>query len=240
MKKILLLIAIVGLLIGCSSNDFEKLSDIEKYKMANNYYEQGEYRKAIPIYESITRYVNSKYTVDAQEKLANCYYELEEYEDAKLQYQLMMRFSSDLKDLEIAYFRIGKCFWETSEPASYTQDETLSAISSLEEYLTRYPTGEHRLEAREIIKQAGVKLLEKTYLNGYLYYMLPDYPAALMYFSEVLAAGQENEYDAKSAYYSALIYHKQGLQDKATQYAEYLKAMYPDNKLSKKIDNKID
>ncbi len=240
MNKLLIILATLSVLIACSNNSYEKLSDIEKYDLANQYYEQGKYKKAIPVYESITRYVNSKYTLDAQEKLANSYYELEDYYDAKLQYQLMMRFSSDLNDLEIAYFRIGKCNWETSEPASYTQDETVATINSLNEYLTRYPGGKYRLEAIELIKKAQDKLVEKKYLNGYTYYKLPDYPAALMYFKEVLETGIQGEYEIQSAYYTALIYHKQGLNDEASKYVQYLKAMYPEHKLTKKIEDKLD
>jgi len=240
MKKLLLLIAIFGLLFGCSNNLYEDKSETERFEIANQYFNQGKYRKAIPIFESIVSYKTSAITTDAQAKLAESYYLLEQYENARLEYQFLMRYSSNMDELEIAYFRIGECYWKTSEPASYTQEETNSTISALEEYLTRYPTGKYRAESIEIIMQAEAKLLEKTYLNGYTYYMLSDYPAALLYFSEVLATGSISQIDMKSAYYSAKIYYEQGNLERANSYKEYLKLSYPDEKVTKKIIKKLD
>lgn len=239
MKKLVLLLVILVALIGCSNNLYEKLPDAERYEIANNYFNQGKYRKAIPIYESIVSYKTSGITSDAQAKLAECYYLLKQYENARLEYQFLMRYSSSLKDLEIAYFRIGECFWKSSEPASYTQDETEAAISALEEYLTRYPAGKYRFESLEIIKQAEAKLMEKTYLNGYTYFMMSDYPAAMLYFNEVLAQGSKSEIDMKSAYYSAIIFYEQKNFVRADSFKQYLELSYPDSKLTKKIAKKL-
>jgi outer membrane protein assembly factor BamD len=240
MKKTLILILLVGLLMACSNNLHENKSETERFKIANQYFQEGKYRKAIPIYESIVSFKTSDITTKAQANLAESYYLMGQYENARLEYQFLMRYSSNMEQLEIAYFRIGECFWKTSEPASYTQEETNAAIASLEEYLTRYPTGKYRSEAIEIIKQAELKLLEKTYLNGYTYYMLSDYPAALLYFSEVLATGSKSQLDLKSAYYSALIYREQGNMERANSFKEYLRLSYPDEKLTKKIIKKLD
>jgi len=239
MKKLILLIALIGLLTACSNNLYENKSEAERFEIANNYFNQGKYRKAIPIFESIVSYKTSGITTNAQAKLAESYYLMGQYENARLEYQFLMRYSSNMADLEIAYFRIGECYWKISEPASYTQDETSVAISSLEEYLIRYPTGKYRTEAIEIIKEAELKLLEKSYLNGYTYYMLSDYPAALLYFSDVLATGTVSEIDMKSAYYSAKIYYEQGNMDRANSFKEYLKLSYPDEKLTEKIIKKL-
>lgn len=239
MKKLLLLTLIFGLLIACSNNLYEKLPETERFEIAEKYFNKGKYRKAIPIYESIVSYKTSGITTDAQAKLAESYYLMEQYENARLEYQFLMRYSSNMNDLEIAYFRIGECFWKSSEPASYTQDETNSTISALEEYLVRYPTGKYRAEAIELIKKAEEKLLHKSYLNGYTYFMLSDYPAALLYFSEVLAVGDISEDDLKSAYYSAKIYYEQGNLERANSFKEYLRLSYPDEKLTKKIIKKL-
>ncbi len=232
--------ALIGLLLACSNNLYENKSETERFKIADKFFQEGKYRKAIPIFESIVSYKSSGITTKAQAKLAESYYLMGQYENARLEYQFLMRYSSNMAELEIAYFRIGLCFWKTSEPASYTQEETNAAISSLEEYLTRYPAGQNRAEAIEIIKKAEFKLLEKTYLNGYTYYMLSDYPAALLYFSEVLATGSKSEIDMKSAYYSALIYREQENMERANSFKEYLRLSYPDEKLTKKIIKKLD
>ncbi len=240
MKKTLILIVLMALLLACSNNLYEDKSETERFKIANKYFEDGKYRKAIPIFESIVSYKTSGITTQAQAKLAESYYLMGQYENARLEYQFLMRYSSNMNELEIAYFRIGECFWLTSEPASYTQEETNAAIASLEEYLTRYPAGKYRSQANEIIKQAEEKLLEKTYLNGYTYYMLSDYPAALLYFSEVLATGSVSEIDMQSAYYSALIYKEQGNMERANSFKDYLRLSYPNDKLTKKIIKKLD
>ncbi|MFA7055975.1 MAG: outer membrane protein assembly factor BamD [Candidatus Cloacimonadales bacterium] len=239
MKKLVLLLVTLLALIGCSNNLYEKLPDTERYKIANNYFDKGKYKRAIPIYESIVSYKTSGITSDAQAKLAESYYLMGQYENARLEYQFLMRYSSSLKDLEIAYFRIGECFWKTSEPAGYTQDETEAAISAMEEYLVRYPTGQYRLEANAIIKKAEEKLLEKTYLNGYTYFMLSDYPAALLYFDEVLAEGTKSEIDLKSAYYCAIIFYEQKNFERTDSFKQYMQLSYPDAKLTKKISKKL-
>jgi outer membrane protein assembly factor BamD len=243
LKKISLLIFLTALFLfsGCSStNTLQNLSHSEAKRIADEYFYSGKYKKAIPYYKKIVNESSSAFLAESQFRLADCYFQRREFIDARFEYQeFIRRFSGDPKVAE-AFFQIGVCYYELSAAAHYDQTETFSAIDAFSDYLDKFPFHEKKKEALEYIEKARYKLLEKRFYNGYAYFKMSDYPAALLYFNDIIELDNLNELDLQSLYYSALIYiYRKDLTNTEIMFTQ-LNNKYPDARETAKISPKKD
>ncbi len=237
MKKILIAIIVIITLFGCSKNKLTQQMPIErKMEIGNEYMELGKYHKAIPYFTDVAFERNSKYTAEAQMKLGDCYFFQNKFIDARFEYEELIRLFHDYKDINMAYFQIGVCHYNESRPAHYTQEETERAITAFETFIEKFPFDEMKKDAIEYIQKCHYKLLEKKYYNGYAYYKMFDYSAALMYFDEIAELGNIDELDKMSLYYSARIYITRKDKENAVSTAGRLTVRYPGSEETEKIN----
>lgn len=237
MRRLVLSALLLLTLFGCSVNQPKAGIEIEKrMEIANNYYDRGKYNKAADHYLEVVFERSSNYTPTAQFRLAECYFKTAKYADSILEYQELIRLFPDYKDNNIAYFRIGEAYYLLSRGAQYSQEESHSAIDAFEVFLDRYPTDAWRDKAFEYIQKAQYKQIEKKFNNGYIYYRLYDYSAALMYFDEITELGNQNEFDRKALFYKAKIFSKRNDAEKLREVLELLKNRYPENKDTKQAE----
>jgi outer membrane protein assembly factor BamD len=226
---------------ACSSNKLLKQSNAaEAMQIGDSFFERGKYVKAIPYYEKIVNESNSILMAEAQMKLADCYFQRKQYIDARFEYEEFIRQFSDDRSVARAFFRIGVCYYEQSPSAHYDQTETFSAIEAFGEYIDRFPFDEQKKEALDYINKCRYKLLEKKYHNGYAYYKMSDYPAALMYFEEIIQLNNLNELDKKSRYYSILMYLERKDLTNASNLADAYYTLYGDTPEAVNIRHKIE
>ncbi len=236
MKKIILF-GIFIILVGCSENRLTKDMPVErKMEIGNEYFEKEKYHKAIPYFTDIAFERNSAYTAEAQLKLADCYFNQNKFMEARFEYEELIRLFHDHKEVSKAFFQIGVCYFNESLNPHYTQEETESAISAFETFVEKFPFDEKKKEAIDYIQECQYKLLEKKYYNGYAYYKLSDYSAALMYFDEITELGNIDEIDKMSLYYSAKIYITRKDKENAVSTAGRLTERYPGSKETEKIN----
>ncbi len=239
MKKLLLLMLVV--VMSCSQNNLKmkNMTSEQKYKIAKQLFEKGKFNKSIPYFENIVLERNSLVAADAQMKLADAYYNLKKYDDALYEYKEFIRLFPEDKNYQKAYLRIGICYFKQSLNANYTQEETKEALQYFQNYLEKFPFNKDKSIAIDYIKKCQLKLLEKKFLNGYIYYKTYDYSSALMYFKEVTELNNTNETDKKCLYYSALIYINRHDFANSRDMLSKLQAKYKDSKETIKIAKKI-
>lgn len=241
LKKSLFLIIVIFIIVGCSSNKISNNMTVEnKMKIADELFEKEKYRKAIPYYTEVVFERNSKYTPTAQMKLADCYFNQNKFTEARFEYGELIRLFSDYKDIGRAYFQIGICYFNETLSPHYTQEETYKAISAFETFIEKFPFDARKKEAIDYIQQCRYKLLMKKYYNGYAYYKLYDYSAALMYFDEIIELGNNNEPDRMSLYYSTLIYLARDDFENAKSTGQKLIRKYPQTKEAETILSKFE
>ncbi|MCF7794023.1 MAG: outer membrane protein assembly factor BamD [Candidatus Cloacimonetes bacterium] len=241
MKKFIYLLLVAFMLISCSSNKVSKLMPIEKkMQIADDFFERGKYHKAIPYYESVAFEKNSLLASKAQLKLADCYFNQNKFMDALFEYEHLIKLYNDAEEINRAYFQIGVCYWEESMSAHYTQEETRSAIDAFETFIEKFPFDKRKKDAIEYIQKCHYKLLKKKYYNGYAYYKMWDYPAAMMYFNEIIELGNTNKVDKLSLFYAARIYITREDRDNAILMQTKLNNKYPDSKETEKINKLIE
>jgi len=236
-KKFIFAVIAVIVLAGCAGNKLDKMMPVEKkMQIADDYFEKGKYHKAIPYYTDVAFERNSSFTTKAQMKLADCYFYQDKFIEARYEYEELIRLFHDAEDINMAYFKIGVCYWEESLNPHYTQDETESAIRAFETFIEKFPFDEKKVEAIEYIQKCHYKLLEKKLNNGYAYFKMFDYSAALMYFDEITELGNINDVDRKALYYSARIYIDRQDKENAVKMIDKLNTRYPESKETAKIN----
>ena len=105
--------------------------------------------------------------------------------------------------------------------------------------MEKFPFHKNKSMAIEYIKKCQLKLLEKKFLNGYIYYKTYDYSSALMYFNEVTKLNNTNKTDKKCLYYSALIYLYRHDFTNSRDVLSKLKGKYKTSKETKEISKKF-
>jgi outer membrane protein assembly factor BamD len=222
------------LLAACAPNKIELTAD-NKMAKADALFAQKKYARAAVLYDDITFERKSAQSAIALMKLAECYYKINKFTDARLKYTQMTNSYPDFADIETAYFRIGACYFEESLDAQYDQTETGQCIESFRLFVDKFPSSPRFTEAVDYIRKAQVKLIEKKYYNGFIYFRMHDYSSALMYFKEIIDLGNTDKLDRKSLYYAARIsiYHKN--QEAVNEYLQKLRERYPDSKELKKL-----
>ncbi len=240
-KYLSILLVAATILAGCSNADkIARMPVEEKMRIGNEEYADEDWDDAIDYFKSVVFERNAAFTPEAQLKLANCYFFQKEYTDARFEYEELIRLFPDYRNLEDAFFNIGICYYEESLPPQYTQEETDSAIEAFEIFLEKYPFSERRQEAIDYIEKCGEKLWIKTYYNGYIYFMMYDYSAALMYLDEVTDAARFDKYDRKAWYYKARIYLKREDKLNAKITVDKLVKRYPDSSEARRMKEKLD
>lgn len=240
-KRILILTIFALLIFGCSQNKIAKNLTVEqKMQIANNFFNAEKYRKAILYYQDITYDRNSPLVAEAQMRLAESYFLQEKYLEAQLEFQEVIRLYKNYERLNEAYFNIGVCYYKDSLSPHYTQDETLLAIDSFNTYLEKFPFDENTDKALDYLEKCNYKLLQKKYYNGYTYYKMYDYAAALYYFEQVIELNLNDEIDLKSLYYSAKIYLYRGDKTNALNILNKMNKRYSENDLTIKIKKEVD
>lgn len=147
-----------------------------KYEYANKFYEEGDYKKAIALYED----VQSSYrgTETAQEiiyRLAYSYVKRKDYESAE--HYLTNYLTTYLRGeyVEECNFMLAYCFYKESPHYELDQTPTEKAVEQLRHCLTLYPTHEKAEDARKMLDEMLDKLARKELANATLYYNLGNY-----------------------------------------------------------------
>ena len=237
-NHIFLLLIAVFCLVSCSPNKTQ-LSTEAKLKNADELFAKKKYSRAAVIYEEISFERKSAATAYATMKVADCYFNMNKFSEARVRYEQFINSFPDHENVANAYFQVGVCLFEESLPPQYDQTETIKCIEAFQTFIDRYPNDPRYEKAVEYIHKCQYKLLEKQYLNGYIYYKMKDYSSALMYFDEIVSLGNIDELDRKSLYYSAKLHLYQKNYDKAKASYERLKNRYPDSKEAKSLAKKF-
>lgn len=213
---------------ACSGHKaLEDMTAEEKMQTGDAYYAEEDWTNAIEYYQEVVFERNAAFTAEAQMKLGNCYFFDGQYADAIIEYEELIRLFPDYRDIEPAYFNIAVSWWEESLPAQYDQEETNRAIDAFQIFLEKFPNSERKSEARDYLDKCARKLREKAFHSGYIYYMTWDYPAALMYFDEIISYGAGDEFERKSLFYSAKIHLERDEIEKARFFIELLVDDFP-------------
>ena len=155
-----------NILFSCS--DYQKLLNSnnasEKYKQAEVYFNQGEYRKANRLFEQIIPNYRGK--PQAQRIIfffAESYFQIKSYSLAAYQFENFIKSFPKSDRIQESAFKAAKSYYYQSPTYSLDQEETYTAIEKLQVFINLYPNSEYSSEANQMISELQVKLEKKDF-----------------------------------------------------------------------------
>lgn len=184
---ILLLLSIFTL--SCSEyTKVLKSNDIEyKYKRAVEYYDEGEYSKALSIFDELgTLFRGTSRSEIVHYYIANCHFNLKDNYFAGYYYKNYAKTYPNSPKAEECLYKSAYCSYLNSPTASLDQSETEQAIDEFQLFLNRYPNSELKDSTNAMISDLRSKLELKAYENARLYYQMENYKSATVALKNML------------------------------------------------------
>jgi len=178
------LVVLLLIMMSSACSDYQKLlnsDDVsEKYKQAEVYYNNGEYRKANRLFEQIIPKYRGK--PQAQRIIfffAESYFQTKSYYLAAYQYENFIKSYPKSDRVQEATFKAAKSYYFQSPRHSLDQEDTFTALEKLQVFLNLYPESEYADEANQMIAELQEKLEKKDFEIAKQYYTIRDYKAAI-------------------------------------------------------------
>ena len=183
-------------LTGCSSTQpIAHDSAQEAYEKANQYFEEGDYDRAIEYYRGVFQYGRAtEWAAYAQYELGRAHEERGEYLIAATEYNRFTQLYSNHELLPDAEYRRGLMYYNESPHYKLDQTDTERAIANFELFLHRHPNHTHAEDAQENVRELRGKLARKKYDAGALYERRRMYRAATYTYEQVFDQYPETDY----------------------------------------------
>ena len=198
-----IILSFFSLLFSCS--DYQKLLNSnnasEKYKQAEVYFNQGEYRKANRLFEQIIPNYRGK--PQAQRIIfffAESYFQIKSYSLAAYQFENFIKSFPKSDRIQESAFKAAKSYYYQSPTYSLDQEETYTAIEKLQVFINLYPNSEYSSEANQMISELQVKLEKKDFEIAKQYFTIRDYRAAIKANDNFIAAFPGTKFREESLY----------------------------------------
>lgn len=178
MRRLLLLLPLLGMLASCSEyTKVMKSRDVDyKFDYAKRAYEEKKYVQASTVLNDI--YTPLRGTAKGEEALfllAMSYYENQDYTNANVFFKTYYQRYPKGKYAELSHYYSGYGFYLDSPDPQLDQTYTIKAIEELQNFLERYPKSEKVPEAQQAIFEMQDKLTLKELQNAQLYYNLGNF-----------------------------------------------------------------
>lgn len=179
------------LIILSSCSEYTKLlknpNVQEKYTGAKKYYEEGEYDKALSLFDELgTIMRGTKESENIHFYIANCHFELKDYYFANYYYKNFAKTYPNSKRAEDAAFKSAYCSYLNSPKSSLDQSETEKALDEFQLFLNKYPYTDLKDSTNTMIDELRLKLERKAFDNAKLYYLTENYKSATVALENML------------------------------------------------------
>jgi outer membrane protein assembly factor BamD len=205
MFRFYLIIFISLLVISC--NDYQKLlnspeNEVDKYTAAEEYYENGEFRRANALIEQIIPSYRGK---PQGERLvfffANSFFETKSFYSAAIQFENFIKSYPNSQRIQEAYFMEAKSYSMLSPLYTLDQEDTFTGIDKLQVFINRFPNSEYVVEALELMEQLQNKIEKKAFEVSKQYYTIRDYSSAIKSLDNFVADNPGTIFREEALYY---------------------------------------
>ncbi len=223
-KFYIFLIGIITFSLG-ACNEYQKVlksPNVDfKYEKAVEYYENGEYQKAYPLFdELLLLYRGSDKAADVYYYYAMCSYELKDFILAAYHFKNFAKTFPNHPKTELAYYMVGYCHYLESPSASLDQDYTYKAMNDLQLFANLYPNSDKLLSVNELIDELRAKLELKAFDRAKLYFNMEYYQSAVVAFDNVINDYPDTEYREDALYFKTVAAYRlaeKSIQEKQLQ-----------------------
>lgn len=209
----LLIVSFGVLLSGCTStkimnkaisNDTKEGPKI-RLDLANQYYNDGDYYKAIQLYEIV---INENIMIKDLEEVyynyAGCHFAQFDFQTASTLYNSFYKAYPESPNADDAYyFRALSSYEQAEQDYRLDQSTMVQAMKELQDYLITFPEGVHAKEATDKINEIRLTNERKELATGKLYFQITEYKAAISEYNRFIEDNPTSEL-VEEAYFEML------------------------------------
>ncbi len=178
------------LLTGCSNSTQKILKSDDsnlKYTKALEWYNKGQYYKAIPVFEELMGlYKGSKTTEEVYYYYCMAQYKQGSYILSSFHFKNYVQQHPHSQYTEEALYMHAESFIKQSPKANLDQTETYKAIDAYQVFINQYPESTRIADCNAKIDELRLKLETKALKAAQLYYRTQNYRAAAFSFKNLL------------------------------------------------------
>lgn len=174
--SILLLIFILAI---SSCGPFAKLEKStnweELYAGANQYYQAGEYNKAIILYDKVLPVIRGSEKAElADYNYANCHFKTKRYIEAAGYFSTFYRTYNRSPMAEEALFMNAYSLYLDAPDYNLDQQSSQEAVAAIQQFVTKFPASASYERAMGMLVDLQDRFEEKAYMESEMYYRLKD------------------------------------------------------------------
>jgi outer membrane protein assembly factor BamD len=204
MKSLIALFSMVLLMSSCGEYQkvLNKGKNADKYKLAVDLYEKGEYKKCIPLFEKLVGpYANKPQMERIQYMISDCYFNTENYSMASYYFtKFITNYPESTKAQEAAYLS-ARSYFLAAPRYSRDQEDTYKALTAYQNFIDKYPESELIDQANEDFNLLNKKLEKKDFQIAWQYYHTENYTAAIMAFDTFNEDHLGSDFKEQAMYY---------------------------------------
>lgn len=199
-----------GLLVSCGPfAKLEKSTNWEElYNGANKYYQEGEYNKAIILYEKVLPVIKgSEKSEMADYNYANCHFKTKRYIEAAGYFNTFYKTYNRSPLAEEALFMHAYSLYLDAPDFNLDQGSSKEAVAAIQQFVTKFPSSASYERAIEMLKDLEGRFEQKAFSEAMMYYRLKDglfpgdfYRACIINFQNFAKDYPESKHNEELAY----------------------------------------
>jgi outer membrane protein assembly factor BamD len=205
-----LVFSLILLISACGPfSKLEKSTNWEElYNGANKYYQEGEYNKAIILYDKVLPVIKGSEKAEmAEYNYANCHFKTKRYIEAAGYFNNFYRTYNRSSLAEEALFMHAYSLYLDAPDYNLDQQSSQEAVSAIQQFVTRFPASASFERAMEMLKDLESRFEKKAYSEAQMYYRLKDglfpgdfYRACIVNFQNFAKDYPESKHNEELAY----------------------------------------
>lgn len=221
------LIPALALLAACASVPIET-QPAGIYREGEEFYGSKRYDDAIAQYKKVRdAYASTELSSSAELRIADSYFESERYIEAASEYGQFRKLHPTHLQAPYALYRMGLSNYNLITGHDRDQTPQKNAASHFEEYLLRYPKGEHLNDVTQKLEEIRIQQLKYEQSVARFYYRTDKYNSAIRRLEEALSTFPKNQAHDETYFLLGASRLKAGDIDKARDAFNRLSTEFP-------------
>lgn len=169
---------------------------------AMDYYESGDYSRAIEKFEKLKDWFPfSRYAILAELKIGDAHYQLEQYEEAIFAYEEFEKLHPRNEAIPYVIYQIGRCYFDRIETIDRDQKPAREALETFQRLIRQFPKDQYARLAGDHLNECYKSLAGHDYIVGVFYFKSKHYEAAYSRFMSVISDYPDVGYHQKALDY---------------------------------------
>ncbi len=174
-----LILFVLSLVLFGACGPFSKLEKStnweELYNGANKYYQEGEYNKAIILYEKVLPVIKGSEKAEmAEYNYANCHFKTKRYIESAGYFNTFFKTYNRSALAEEALFMHAYSLYLDAPDYNLDQQSSREAVSAIQQFVSKFPTSASYERAMDMLKDLESRFEEKAYSEAEMYYRLKE------------------------------------------------------------------